>query len=73
MQEHLITLLSTWISAQHTEAQMFYIQYYLYSSPIKITGNQTTDLKVHQTAQCLRYCNLWKDRFRCASSQQKAD
>lgn len=45
MQEHLITLLSTWISAPHTESQMFYIQYDLYSSAIKVTGNQTTDLK----------------------------
>lgn len=46
MQEDLITLLSsTWLSAQHTEAQMFYIQSDLYSSSIKVTGNQTTDLK----------------------------
>lgn len=45
MQEDLITLLSTWISARHTEAQMFYIQYDLYPSSIKVTGNQTTDLK----------------------------
>lgn len=45
MREDLIALLSTWISARHTEAQMFYIQYDLYSSSINVTGNQTTDLK----------------------------
>lgn len=45
MQEDLIALLSTWISARHAEAQMFYIQYDLYSSSINVTGNQTTDLK----------------------------
>lgn len=45
MREDLIALPSTWISAQHTEAQMFYIQYDLYSSSIDVTGNQITDLK----------------------------
>lgn len=45
MQEDLIALLSTWIYAQHTEAQMFYIQYDLYSSSINVTGNWTSDLK----------------------------
>lgn len=45
MQEDLIALLSTWISARHTEAWVFYIQYDLYSSSINVTGNQTTDLK----------------------------
>lgn len=34
-----------WISTQHTEAQMVYIQYGLYSSSINVMGNQTTDLK----------------------------
>lgn len=45
MQDDLITLLSMWISARHTKPQMFYIQYDLYSSSLKVTGNQTTDLK----------------------------
>lgn len=29
--------------------------------------------KVHQTCQCLKFCNVWKDRLRCAPSQQKAE
>lgn len=45
MQEDLIALLSTWIYAQHTEAQMFYIQHDLYSSSVNVTGNRTSDLK----------------------------
>lgn len=45
MQEDLIALLSTWIFAQHAEAQMVYIHYDLYSNSISVTGNWTTDLK----------------------------